>query len=288
MVMVDFEDIKDRLEEIDEDVQTLVDRAAEELRKVYEDHHTTVMYDFYQAKVKTPYYAQKYQREILRQAQEGLKAFVADFGRELESHIEDAVEQGVSDARADLESLGYEVPQDSMEETKLELVNDISDMAMAYVSTQADRMAQQMKSTLKQQATAVMRRARGSGKSMKDAASDIEAEALKLEPKLQFIDRAGRRWDSKSYFDLVTRSTINNAVRESYTTAMIENGHDLVAIYSLQAVDRCLPHHGQIISLSGATEGYPTYDELKASGDIFHPRCRCRLIGVNSKGGSES
>ena len=36
----------------------------------------------------------------------------------------------------------------------------------------------------------------------------------------------------------------------------------------------CKRWSGKIISLTGATKGYPTQDEAVADG-LFHPRCNC-------------
>lgn len=44
------------------------------------------------------------------------------------------------------------------------------------------------------------------------------------------------------------------------------------------AKDACRSWEGKVLSLDRATEGYPTLDEAKATGEIIHPGCGHRMI----------
>lgn len=91
------------------------------------------------------------------------------------------------------------------------------------------------------------------------------------------VDKAGRRWNVDSYVDMVTRTKVQEIyVKGMQNFADKNSGHgDLAVIpHSPLTVDACLEYEGMIISMTGATEGYPTYEELRSTGNIFHPRCR--------------
>jgi hypothetical protein len=92
-----------------------------------------------------------------------------------------------------------------------------------------------------------------------------------------FTDRAGRKWDLASYVEMATRTAVSNAWDDMQHSAMMRAGFDLAVIgtHSTEgSCPHCLPWLGRTISLSGATAGYPTYDEARAAG-WRHPSCRC-------------
>ncbi|SMO92981.1 phage minor capsid protein [Melghirimyces algeriensis] len=88
------------------------------------------------------------------------------------------------------------------------------------------------------------------------------------------IDAAGRRWKPRVYVDMLSRTKL----METYHTAKINEalgrGAYLALISAHGAKDACRFHEGRIMKLSPNAPGnYPTYDELHASGQIWHPRC---------------
>lgn len=91
------------------------------------------------------------------------------------------------------------------------------------------------------------------------------------------IDKSGRRWTVDNYVDMVVRTKAQEVYVKGMQTFANKNGGngDLAIIpRNLLTVDACKDFEGVIISMTGATEGYPTYEELKLTGLIFHPRCR--------------
>jgi Phage minor capsid protein 2 len=95
-----------------------------------------------------------------------------------------------------------------------------------------------------------------------------------------FTDAAGRNWDLATYVEMATRTAVSNMWDELQASAMVRSGIDLALIgtHSTEgSCPRCLPWLGQTISLTGATEGYPTYDEARAAG-FRHPNCRCYVL----------
>ncbi len=74
---------------------------------------------------------------------------------------------------------------------------------------------------------------------------------------------------------------MHNTLRESYANSLINEGHDLVRIVTNGAKDACRNWEGRILSLTGATPGFPTLSDAKASGEVFHPRCRHRFVAYH-------
>lgn len=91
------------------------------------------------------------------------------------------------------------------------------------------------------------------------------------------VDRAGRRWKVTDYVDMAVKTKFHQAHVKGVQEFIEEyDGHgDLARIPKNQStVDTCKHYEGLIISMTGRTPGYRTYEELKATNLIFHPRCR--------------
>ena len=89
-----------------------------------------------------------------------------------------------------------------------------------------------------------------------------------------FKDRSGRMWNMRTYTEMVARTTTMEAHLQGTANRLVEQGHDLVKISTHRgACPLCEPWQGEILSITGKTEGYPTLEEAKAAG-LFHPNCR--------------
>lgn len=95
-----------------------------------------------------------------------------------------------------------------------------------------------------------------------------------------FIDKSGRRWSADNYFGMLNRTLHSTAARQSYIDAATkEAGFDLYQIeggVTGSSVDNpedpCDMWAGRIISMTGETKGYPTYQDAVSAG-VFHPMC---------------
>lgn len=107
------------------------------------------------------------------------------------------------------------------------------------------------------------------------------SEKLLKEGFIGIIDKSGRRWNLKTYVDMVVTTKMQQAYHEGMKDKSLETGKDLAKISEKNSKTPCRYFEGMIISMTGATEGYMTYDQLKATGMIFHPNCRhtCYPIG---------
>lgn len=90
------------------------------------------------------------------------------------------------------------------------------------------------------------------------------------------VDAAGRNWDLASYAEMAVRTATGHASTQGYLDKMTATGHDLVIVSAHGAACRlCGPWEGRVLSITGATPGYPTVAEATAAG-LFHPNCRHR------------
>jgi Phage minor capsid protein 2 len=88
------------------------------------------------------------------------------------------------------------------------------------------------------------------------------------------VDSARRRWKPEDYVETLTRTKMLENYRQAQTNEAIERKALYGIISSAGSKDACRYHEGRIIKLDPSAEGnYPTYEELKASNQIFHPRC---------------
>lgn len=89
------------------------------------------------------------------------------------------------------------------------------------------------------------------------------------------IDSGRNRWKPVDYIDMLSRTKMMETYRQAQTNEAVGRGANYAIISYAGAKDACRFHEGRIIKLVPQAEGnYPTYDELKASNQIFHPRCR--------------
>ena len=88
-----------------------------------------------------------------------------------------------------------------------------------------------------------------------------------------FIDAAGRQWNLASYAEMACRTAANGAARQGTFDRMRAVGSDLAVIGgSSSGCELCSDWEGEVISLDGATPGYPTLAEAEGAG-LFHPNC---------------
>lgn len=88
-----------------------------------------------------------------------------------------------------------------------------------------------------------------------------------------FVDAAGKRWSLASYTEMATRTAAHHASRQGKIDEVRARGRDLVVVSgSPAACELCAPWEGKVLSLDGATPGYPTLDEAEGAG-LFHPSC---------------
>lgn len=88
-----------------------------------------------------------------------------------------------------------------------------------------------------------------------------------------FQDKRGRWWSLEAYTQMATRTLITQALNQGKVNRYTEMDRDLVIVSRhTRSCELCRPWQRKILSLSGKTQGYPTFDQAKSSG-LFHPNC---------------
>lgn len=127
--------------------------------------------------------------------------------------------------------------------------------------------------------TDVFREGSLTGRTMAQMAQDIKGRWDGLAGDLsanRFLDAKGRAWDDGRYMQMLVRTTVARVSRDSYHNTLISNGDDLVMIHNVDgdACEACEAWDGVIISITGRSPDYPSYNQALQSG-WGHPNCRC-------------
>ena len=118
------------------------------------------------------------------------------------------------------------------------------------------------------------------GASFKNA-TDWQALAEKLRQDVMqngvtgFIDKAGHVWKVDTYVDVVAQSSVMKAYNTGIKSEMQADGLDLAQLsdeIGENTCEACAQWAGQILSITGATPGFPTVDDAEADG-VFHCHC---------------
>lgn len=108
------------------------------------------------------------------------------------------------------------------------------------------------------------------------------SKTLKDKGFIGIVDKSGKRWNLKTYVDMAVQTKMKQAYAEGLKDRAVETGWDLAKISENGATDSCKYFEGMLISMNGLTKGYMTYDQLKATNLIFHPRCRHTPIPIGN------
>ncbi|WP_255289507.1 phage minor capsid protein [Bacillus cereus] len=90
------------------------------------------------------------------------------------------------------------------------------------------------------------------------------------------VDAGKRKWSVEHYTDMLARTKMMQLHDTSCSNEAIGRGAYYATIsFNASTKDACRHHQGRIVKLVNEAEGnYPTVDQLKMSGQIFHPNCK--------------
>lgn len=192
-------------------------------------------------------------------------------------------------AKAAAQMTGLEVKfSASRAKAIIELATPAQGENLAAVFT--ERMSARMIATLRESTVGALRQQAVEGGTLKELSKDMAerwTNALKGSTP-EFTDQSGRVWDTKTYFQMNTRT---NSMR-IYNDSLVDNvarvtGSDLMRISSGGDPDcDCFAWEGCIISVSGQTKGFPTYEDARKGG-CFHPNCTHTLEAVDETADAE-
>lgn len=157
-------------------------------------------------------------------------------------------------------------------------------------TTFAFGMKKQVVTALRNATVSAFREQAVAGGSQKQLAEAIRSKWLAAveDPRsVRFVDKAGRVWNTRNYLMMNVRTNsmavYNDVVVD---TVARTTGSDLMRISDDGGTDDscepCREWAGRIVSISGATEGFPTIAEARAAG-VFHPNCIHTLEPVDEK-----
>ncbi|MED4619471.1 phage minor capsid protein, partial [Priestia megaterium] len=90
------------------------------------------------------------------------------------------------------------------------------------------------------------------------------SERISKEGFVGIEDARGRKWDLKTYSNMVIKTKVNDAYINGMMHESQEKGFDLAVISKHGAKDKCRNWEGMVISLHGKTKGYITYKQARA------------------------
>ena len=199
----------------------------------------------------------------------------------VESVITSAYESGYLNASGGTEIKFTDAQQATLDKLMTDTYNDML-IATKYMSESAKRFVRVKTSQVMQLQQAL----RQGNKSLAySLARQLEAGKLGKDASTQaftgIVDKAGRRWNLKTYSEMVVRTKVQQA--HIYGTAQQghEMGYHLFIISSHNALDACSHWEGKIISVGESIDGYPSYEELAASNEIFHPNCKHHITPIS-------
>lgn len=152
------------------------------------------------------------------------------------------------------------------------LVKHFLDSSYEQVAMRTTRMSFEHIRQLRNLSADTLRTASLTGASVRDITKQMLARAQEI-PGFEFIDAGGHKWKDETYFRMLARTEIMNAGRAAYDAECAEDGFDIVELdNSGEACEACEKWEGQVFSLTGATKGIPTKQDLIDAG-VFHPNC---------------
>lgn len=164
-----------------------------------------------------------------------------------------------------------------------EMVNPENSKKLAAVMT--DKMSANAISKLRNSFVEVYRRGAVEGLTTNELQRELQSEwdkRARNENTYRFVDRSGRAWSNANYLQMLVTTNSERIWRESYMDTCAENKIDLVMVSQGVSSDCrvCAEWQGRVLSLSGATKGFPTYSDALTAG-MFHPNCTHRIEAMD-------
>lgn len=233
------------------------------------------------------------QTEIMRQINMMLKELDKDLAKEIEKLIKKVFKDGqayhllsVKEAK----TWGEAVDSSSfnkIQRAKVEaLISDTYDDILLATKHTSDAVKKVVKDTVKKVAQYHSLRNTNYTQQIDELKEELSRKGLsKKIVKDGFVgitDSAGRKWQLDHYCKMVITTKVNDAFIQGITHEMEETGFDLAVISEHGAKDKCRHWEGVVISMTGATKGYPTYREARATNEIWHPNCEHTVHPIRS------
>jgi hypothetical protein len=243
--------------------------------KAYENAYNAIALDIIKARKDLYYTSYLKQKALLKQIAKRLDEMKNTTGEYLKGAIERVAASATFIAIKDIEKASELAhKQGFYVDMCEEYIDTVFKDTFQHVAAHTDKLNADIKRIIQNEVMQVSQRAFVEGISVAKAAQMMQDLITAKLPNFTFIDKAGRSWDTGTYLGMLAETVLMTTRNEAYSNIATADGYDLVVITAHGAKDPCSKWEGKIVSLTGATKGYPTVMELKASGDIFHPRCK--------------
>lgn len=144
--------------------------------------------------------------------------------------------------------------------------------AFEQVAMRTDKMLYEQIALLRRISAEVFRGTSLTGETRREISRQLFEKVIGI-PGFEFIDKGGHKWSWKSYFEMLVRTELMNSARAIYDDQCAREGYDVMLLtISGNPCPKCERFEGKMFSLTGATAGLPTKDDLLAAG-VFHPNC---------------
>lgn len=165
----------------------------------------------------------------------------------------------------------------------LKRVQDANGQNLAAVFT--NKMSSSIIDRLRAATVAVIQEASLTGMSLreqKNALREKWEKACSGLGKAEFVDKMGKDWRARDYFTMNIRTNAMRVYNDVLAGDIVTDGGDLAQIsrHGDPHCASCFPWEGRIISITGKTKGFPTYEQARNAG-CFHPNCTHTLETVN-------
>lgn len=159
--------------------------------------------------------------------------------------------------------------------------------AFAHVAGMTQNMLKTDVAFIRQASAEVFRVASATGITREEATQALLAKILGRPEGFRFVDAGGRTWSNQAYCEMLSRTVLLNAGRQTYFDTCAENGEDVVRVtVSGNPCPACAVWENRLLSISGATEGLPTVEQATAAG-LCHPNCTHSFVAVGEFARSE-
>ena len=147
-----------------------------------------------------------------------------------------------------------------------------------FAAVLTDKMTSNAIAQLRSSVVSAFNEAAVSGMTQQELAKTIrEKWDAASKGSFKFVDRAGRTWDTGNYIMMNVRTNTMHMYNDAVAQTIVqETGGDLAQISEDGGTDEkceaCQEWQGRIVSITGATKGYPTLEQARQAG-VFHPNC---------------
>lgn len=216
-------------------------------------------------------------RAILAQIEYILRTLGVDVNRFIETEIPEQYRAGAKDAVRQLEKVGANIEVatgfNRVHQQAISALVDETGKSFAEAMTGVKRnISQVINRSVKDQITQQLATGRIAGDTVRATRAEI-LQSFRENGFTALIDKAGRQWSLDTYTTMLIQTKSTESRNRGLVNRMVENGWDLAQVSAHGATDVCGEWEGKIVSITGATPGYPTLDEATSDG-LFHPNCR--------------